>query len=255
MRIYIPSHARADRQRTFESLPPSLRENATIVVYPEEASAYCNFPVTIAKVSERGIGHKRKWIVDNHDIQNLGPEIVMLDDDLGFLLRRKDDPSKFIAASPKEVEKMFTTIYRKLSKYAQVGICPREGGNNMLYDAECTRIQRVIGCNVAMLLEAETDYSRLPVMEDFDVSLQLLRAGYKNCVLAHWGQQQGASNAPGGCSTYRTMEVQKRGALGLKALHPEFVTVVVKQTKTAWGGQERTDVRIQWKKAYASSCS
>ena len=38
----------------------------------------------------------------------------------------------------------------------------------------------------------------------------------------------------------------------LAALHPDFVKVVEKYTKTSWGGGIRTDVRIAWKKAYES---
>jgi hypothetical protein len=90
-------------------------------------------------------------------------------------------------------------------------------------------------------------------MEDFDVTLQLLRKGHRNAVLNQWAQDQGTSNAPGGCSTYRTPEVQAAGAYGLQKLHPDFVTVVDKETKQAWGGGVRKDVRIAWKKALESS--
>jgi len=46
------------------------------------------------------------------------------------------------------------------------------------------------------------------------------------------------------------MEAQDRAARALKERFPDFVTLVKKKTKTAWEGQERTDVIIQWKKAY-----
>jgi hypothetical protein len=42
-------------------------------------------------------------------------------------------------------------------------------------------------------------------------------------------------------------------AKGLAELHPGFVKVVRKETKGAWGGGERVDVQIQWKKAWESS--
>jgi hypothetical protein len=47
------------------------------------------------------------------------------------------------------------------------------------------------------------------------------------------------------------MESQSKAAHALKERFPEFVNMVQKQTKTAWGGQARTDVIIQWKAAYA----
>jgi hypothetical protein len=64
-------------------------------------------------------------------------------------------------------------------------------------------------------------------------------------------QNQAGSNLAGGCSTYRTMESQSKAAHALKERFPEFVNIVQKQTKTAWGGQAREDVIIQWKAAYA----
>ena len=57
----------------------------------------------------------------------------------------------------------------------------------------------------------------------------------------------------GGCSTYRTMELQGAAAEKLAAKHHPFVKVVIKKTKTAWGGAERKDVIVQWKKAYQSA--
>jgi hypothetical protein len=87
-------------------------------------------------------------------------------------------------------------------------------------------------------------------MEDFDVTLQLLRLGYANIVLAQWVHNQRGSGASGGCSTYRTMDMQAKAAKGLAKLHAPFVNVVYKQTSHAWGGQARQDVVIAWKKAY-----
>jgi hypothetical protein len=90
-------------------------------------------------------------------------------------------------------------------------------------------------------------------MEDFDVTLNLMRQGHGNIVLNHMVHDQHGSNLAGGCSQYRDNIVQRAGAIGLKKLHDRFVSVVEKTTKTAWGGATRTDVRIQWKKAYESA--
>lgn len=46
---------------------------------------------------------------------------------------------------------------------------------------------------------------------------------------------------------------QAAAAHQLHSLHPDFVKVVKKTTKGAWGGGERTDVTVAWKKAYESS--
>ena len=149
---------------------------------------------------------------------------------------------------------MFTVMERTLDEYAHVGVNAREGGNRrpekVLFN---TRMLRVLGFNREMFHNVGARFDRNIVMEDFDVSLTLLRAGYPSVVLNKWVQGQGSSNAAGGCSIYRTMEVQAEGAKRLKELHPEFVSLVTKTTKGAWNGQTRTDVMIQWKKAFESS--
>jgi hypothetical protein len=90
-------------------------------------------------------------------------------------------------------------------------------------------------------------------MEDFDIQLQLLRKGMPSISINTMVQNQRGSGLEGGCSTYRTVEIQEEAARTLQSYHPEFVSVVQKQTKSAWGGGVRTDVVIQWRKAYESS--
>jgi hypothetical protein len=69
-------------------------------------------------------------------------------------------------------------------------------------------------------------------------------------VLNNWCNNQAeGSSADGGCSTYRTPELQAQAARLLAELHAPYVKVVEKETKTAWGGGTRTDVMIQWKRA------
>jgi hypothetical protein len=96
-------------------------------------------------------------------------------------------------------------------------------------------------------------FDRLKVMEDFDFTLTLLENGGRNAVTLDYVWNQTGSNQPGGCSDYRTAEVQAKAAKELAKLHPGVVKVVEKEVigKTSWGGMKtRTDVRIQWRKAY-----
>ena len=199
----------------------------------------------------RGIGHTRQWICEQHPIPKYGPHLCMLDDDLRFFVRRPDDNTKFTQASDESILAMFSAIGGHLLTSPLVGVCAREGGNRITTPiVNNTRILRLLAYDVAVLRKEHIKFDRLPVMEDFDVALQLLEKGYMNTVCANWCHDQGGSNTAGGCSTYRTMAIQKQGAEGLKALHPNFVTLVTKTTKTAWGGQTRTDVQVQWKKAF-----
>ena len=113
-------------------------------------------------------------------------------------------------------------------------------------------MMRVLGYNKKYLEREQITFGRIPVMEDFDITLQLLRRGYPNMILNHWVHNQGGSDTTGGCSTFRTPELQEKAANMLKEFHPNFVKVVEKETKTSWGGKKRTDVTVYWKKAYKS---
>lgn len=134
-----------------------------------------------------------------------------------------------------------------------VGFGSREGGNRVTVDySHNTRIMRVLGYDRNLLMKECITFDRLPVMEDFDVALRLLRLGHPNMVINTVVHNQAGSGKTGGCSHFRTKEVQAEAAYKLQRLHPGFVKVVTKSTKSAWGGGERTDVNIQWKKCYAA---
>lgn len=259
MKIYIPSKARATKKLTLRRLPEALHENCYIVVPKEEAPAYIaagygpwllSTPKGVA-----GIGPTRHWILKTHASRDDSDKLIMLDDDLRFDIRRKDEPSKFFVATDKEILRLFKMVEERLDTYAHVGIMAREGGNRhpTINDRIATRMLRVLAYRPSIVLQEKIKYDRLPVMEDFDVTLELLRRGWPNCVITEFVNGQGGSNASGGCSTYRTAELQAEAAERLAALHHPFVKVVTKQTKTAWGWGERKDVVIQWAKAYASS--
>jgi len=255
LELFIPSTGRAALQTTIFALPEPWQRVTTVVVYAHERRAYVETVppwVTVKAVPERvqRIGMKRQWIVE----QAQGPKICMLDDDLELLVRRSDEPAHFLAASTTDVGEMLETIERTLSaRIPHVGVCPREGGNRMLEDGYCMRMCRVLAYHMSTLRGSAARFDRNPPMEDFDMTLQLLRLGHPNKVLHLWAHGQRGSNTIGGCSGYRTLKVQAETARRLARLHPGFVKAVQKTTKTAWGGATRTDVVVQWKKAYLSS--
>lgn len=258
MMLYIPTYGRTTQQRTYEALPRSLQLNVLFVVYKEEESffrSHYNGMYVVCPKNVRGIGAKRQFIAAYHLDNFKDPSFVMLDDDLSFTVRRKDDETKFRAAHDRDIVELFGEIQRQLKQWAHVGVVSREGGNRFagVRTVQATRMVRILGYNARILRDEKINFIRGGNMCDFDVTLQLLRKGYPNIVLCEWAQGQGSSNAPGGCSITRTLERQKEDALNLSRLHPDVVKVVQKTTKTAWGGATRTDVVIRWKKAYESS--
>ena len=251
MILYIPTYGRTRQQVTLNTIPEIIRKRVVLVVYEEEAHAFPGQHIMVVPKDVKGIAAKRQFIMENHDVALFGPHIVMLDDDLRFFTRRLDDPTKFEKSSDDDVIDMFNEIGTQLLEFGHVGILGREGGNRITEEfVYNTRMMRVLAYDTNLFRHLGIDFRRGGNMCDFDVTLQYLRKGYPNCVCAKWVQDQGTSNAPGGCSITRTPEVQTADAQRLHDNHPQFVELVTKTTKTAWGGQGRTDVQVQWKRAF-----
>jgi hypothetical protein len=197
----------------------------------------------------------RQWLLENCPSNKM----ILFDDDLAFAVRRKDDITKFRPAEPADITRMIDMLHDYLDRYVHVGLMAREGGNRIKTDAkgkpvkhlEAIRMMRVLGYNRGNMCGAPR-FDRLPTKQDFDMTLQLLRTGYPNAVITEFVHNQAGSNTEGGCSAYRDEAMMARSAELLRKLHPDYVKVVTKETKSAWGGGERVDVQISWKKALAN---
>lgn len=264
MLLYVHSAGRGHLPLpTLDTLLSSERaESVRLVIQAREVKSYGQH---ISKVGEnvivlppkiKRLSPTRQWLLENHP----GVKFVLFDDDLAFATRRKDDYTKFLHASPKCIGRMLGRFDDLLDRYAHVGLMAREGGNRVPVDAkgkpvahlEATRMMRVLGYNRDMVPKSAR-FDRLPTKQDFDMTLQLLRAGYPNAVITEFVHNQAGSNTAGGCSAYRDEAMMAASAEGLRKLHPAFVKVVTKETKTSWGGGERVDVQVAWKKALASA--
>ena len=248
MEVYIPTLGRRNVQETWNNLPEEVRQRTKFAVDASEADQFQGLPITVLPEGCRGIGKVRQHLIDITE-----HSCLMLDDDLRFAIRRADEPSKFAdITNPDTLTAAIDSIAYWLDHgYPLVGMATREGGNrdiNMWI--ENTRILRVLGYRADILRQEGIRFDRIHVMEDFDVALQLLERGYPNLKMNSIVHDQRGSNLAGGCSTYRTMRVQAEAAVTLHSYHPHVVSVVQKETKTAWGGGIRTDVRIQWKQAF-----
>lgn len=211
------------------------------------------YPVRVLAFDVKGIAQKRYEI--GLYCQRAGIDtFVMLDDDLKFIRRESPGTVKLIPVDNNDMNSMFTTIRRQLGRFCHVGVSSRQGNNNVgvgsadvLVDRN-TRIMRVLGYRTKEFLEVE--HNRVELMEDFDVTLQLLRKGKPNINLYWWAQDQDGTNAEGGCSGWRTHERHAKAVLRLQELHPAYVKLVDKENKTGGAFGKRKEVRVQWKAAY-----
>lgn len=250
--VYIPTLGRVNMQYTLSELAFTDAKVVLVTSYEEyEAHKKLGRQVIGTPEGLKGISNTRQWIMENV------PEryVVMMDDDLTFSARRTDDPTKFHEPMSHQYGDMLSILRHMLQyTYVHVGVSMREGANrDIAAIRETTRMCRVIGYDRLKFLELGIDFRHSTVMDDFEATLQLLTKGHKNGVLNSFVQNQKGSGTLGGASLYRTLEVHKQAALTLEQRYPQYVTAVEKTTKTAWGGATRTDVRVQWKKAYEES--
>jgi len=252
--IIIPTKGRLHNQKTLSQLAPKLLERTIIVVEPDEwfdhYMEYGNkckvysLPNTI-----KGIANKRQHCIDVCKTEYL----FMLDDDLAFF-KRQEGSVKLDKCSDDNQYNMFSLLlsWMDTDGYPLVGVSARQGNNHTSeFYKEATRQMNFHGIHIPPFRKLNLKFNSITLMEDFHLVLSLLTQGIPNRVLYGYCWNQLGSGAEGGCSTYRTPELQKECAEQLEFDYPDFVTVVEKTNKTGWKGmQTRTDVRVQWKKAY-----
>lgn len=260
--IYILSAGRASKQFTLERIPPIYRDITYLVVPKEQVPQYeahagrCR---AVQGCPKNGIGKTRQWVID----KTKKDYIIMMDDDLYFYHRKKKMDWHLATNSVEDNKRMLDELFAFMinDNYIHIGMATRTEASFYLCSSRtCTRVNNVHGFNVARVrkhfAKLGISFCDLPVMEDFNVTLSLLKSGVPNKILLDYVWNQPGSNSSGGCSVYRTAEVQAKAANQLAKLHPEFVKVVEKKVvgATSWDGMKtRTDVRIDWHRAWLSS--
>ena len=260
MDLFIHTYGRVNDQQTLKTLSMELCKRTYLVVQQREQAAWerrgipANVILLVLPAAIQTLSPTRQWILEWAAKKGL-PRICMMDDDLRFSHREAGSGTKLFQSKDKHVEDMFFMLDEMLQTgYLHAGISAREGNNHNEKDfAVNTRMMRVLAYQPAKVLKTGARFDRLRTKQDFDMTLQLLRLGHKNIVRYDFAQDQGGSQTSGGCATYRTPQMMAEDAENLRQLHPDFVKVVEKTTKGAWGGGKRVDVTIAWKKAYESS--
>lgn len=252
--IVIPTKGRLGNQITLENLPVELRGNITLLVDYEEFNDHqweyaerCN--VERLHKDIKGIAAVRQYAVEICNKQYL----YLIDDDMVFF-KRKPGTIKLKQMNSDEIISMFELLNDTMcfDEFMLVGLSARQGNNHVEEEfMDVTRQMNFHGIDVERFRKSKLRFDGSEVMEDFNLLLDMFTRGIPNRVFYKYCWNQKGSGADGGCSTYRTAELQKECALKLKEKYPDYVTVVEKNSKTGWKGLEtRTDVRVQWKKAY-----
>lgn len=254
--IYIPTIGRINNQITLNNLPGELQYRTVLLVdkseYDDhlfEYSSICN----VQSVEKRGIHNVRQYAVNNCKT----PYMFLLDDDMVFF-RRDFASIKLSPCSDQDILEMFNILVEWMEfphlRYMLVGLSARQG-NHLVEDdfVDITRQMNFHGIRLDLFKGMGFRFDRSEVMEDFNLLLDMFTRGIPNRVMYQFCWNQKGSGSKGGCSTYRTDKLQKKCAEDLKNRYPDFVRLVEKKSKSAWKGMEtRTDVNVQWKKAFRS---
>ncbi len=250
LRIYIPTLGRINRQPTFTRLPAKLQKLAFIVCPLDEVTQHVAQGRAALPCPAKGISATRDWIME-HAHRKGFKRIVMLDDDL--VMQRKRADGKISNLEPAEYEQAFKWLDTTLKTRAHASFGPRFLGYDLdVKEMVGKRMMYVLGYNVPEVRRAKGSFTRgmppMPVMEDFHMTLQLLKAGLPNVLSLEWRVSPYASNYAGGCSTWRNLERINASAKRLAALHPGLVTL---RPKKNWNGLEgeQWDVTVGWLKA------
>jgi hypothetical protein len=249
MQIVIPTRGRTDRQLTLESLPPKWRKRATLICPKLEAvrlaHLYPDVEIVIQPDPTWKIAQVRHWIVQTWH-QYGYDKILMLDDDLTFATRISADGTSLQTIWGEELGAEIQRLEDKLgSEFPHVGFAPRLFNNNAgagwNLPERPQRMMYTLGYYLPIVAK-ECRCDLVDLREDFCVTLQLLLKGYPNAVWNTTVADNRETNAPGGCSSYRTDELSEAEAWKLAALFPEYVRV--EQRKYG-----RPEVRVEWKQA------
>lgn len=252
--IMIPTMGRLNTQKTLSELAPKLQERTILLVeaneFDDHDMEYCErCDVLELPSSIKGIAAIRQWAVEYCPT----PYLFLLDDDMVFF-KREEESSRLNSCTHQNQYDMFNDLidWMAFDDFPLVGLSARQGNNFVEQDyREATRQMNFHGVDIERFNELDLKFDGSEVMEDFNLVLSMLTRGIPNRVMYNYCWNQLGSGAEGGCSKYRTPELQRECAEQLEFDYPDFVTVVEKTNKTGWKGMEtRTDVRVQWKKAY-----
>lgn len=251
-KLYIPTYNRVGSQACFDSLPSKWQDKTVLVVHPEEI--HDGYPTLSCPVQGTGIAPVRQWISEYAE----GTCYGVIDDDCVFQYTRReneDGPSNRPLTNDE-----FDDMIDLFNSWMDAGftfVGSDAAWNPPTRDKDYRTNSRLSG-NVfysEKLPVADIDWLSLPISEDYYVALQLLTMGYQNRVSLKYRINPGTTQAKGGCSTQRTLDIHNKSLEQLREKFPQFVQLREKIAKSSgeWSGKPKLACTISWKKAYASS--
>lgn len=252
MNIYILTRGRVNKQITLDSIPKRYLKDTYLICGAMEARQH-RVLGRQCKVSPPHVDNyskKFQWLIDGKADRSC-KQFVMMDDDLYFN-KRIPGQEKLAPVDEGDLERMFLSLAALNEDYALSGIHPRQMGHNKpLPYVENGRILCVHNVNLDLFPKKLMRLDAHPILADKLLNCALLKQGVPNAIITAFTVDWGSVQAPGGCSDYRTLEMQEAAVKYVAEKFGPFAKAVMKKPKTAkWLGDERWDLQIQWKRMY-----
>lgn len=252
MKVLITTLGRCHNQVTLKNLHGSSVAPILVVQAHEYDIHKSTYPAQdVLELPEyvTRLGATRRYLCEKFNKNKL----VLLDDDLTFYYRPTPGDWHLKPAAPPQIDKMFAGVEEALTNYAHVSVSAREGNNTVSEDwVENTRYMRFLAYNTG-LFPGGLEIGRVDGMSDFDLNLQLLKAGKRSRVLFSYAQNHPGTQAAGGCSLQRTHATHEEEIRKMLEWHAPFVKARQKRNKTGGEFGTRTELTVFWKKAFESS--
>lgn len=256
MMIFIPTRGRVENQVTWDRMSPELKAMTYIVCPPEEVEQHERLGREAVGCEPSGIGPTRDFILNLATRYNFR-NILMLDDDLTLQIRQSEGATISNSSDDDQLRAIRWLSDCLDNGFAHAGLAPRflAFANTKDYLSP-SRSMYALAYDVPKVMDVGARFCRgfeefegKNTMEDFNMTLQLLQAGLPNVVSLIHRITPRATNASGGCSTWRTGFWASKSAEALAELFPDVVRL---RKKKAWQGMTESeiyDVTIQWKRA------
>lgn len=243
MLVYIPTLGREGKQITLESIPDRWKDRVFLVCPEVEIHDWEN-RVNVPRECIGHIGKTRQWIIEQSPDKHVG----MMDDDLKFYTRDKEDLSKrhrandcggFLDLMQEWLEE--GDVYCGLSASFMCQNNPVEYYYGKPFGSHF--LDRDYAA------EHGIRYDNLPYFEDFDVPLSIIESGRRLRYTGEWIATEKA-NAPGGCSINRTSDNNRQGMIDFANRHPRYVTLQEEEGAKNQNIEIGLKMRIAFKQAY-----
>jgi hypothetical protein len=246
IKILIPSYQRAGKVRTLQMIPESYRKYTHLIVRAEEYEAYRKhygdecLIVTVRDVSN--MGETRQRMVEMF----AGQRVWSIDDDTLFHKTFEDKagiirPNKAWVSEDEWYELIDYVNGRMDDRFPHGGIplaiFPKRWATDWPYRAN-TYYFTNLWLNLEVLKTTDFECDKWSCMDDAYTYMSLIEKGHDACCLQNFLGSQPESNAPGGCSTYRTSELWNAKIRELVARFPMLCRIKTKTGKLNLQGTE-----------------